>query len=69
MPIKCRPKWGRPVERRRPGVSPALTQRFGDERSKAYMPFNRFSAPEMSALPGASSILSVFTTPSSTTIA
>lgn len=35
----------------------------------AYSDFRRFSAPEISALPGASSMFSVLTTPSSTTIA
>jgi hypothetical protein len=35
----------------------------------SYIDFNKLSAPEISALPGASSTLSVFTTPSSTTMA
>ena len=38
-------------------------------RTVNHIDFSRLSAPEISALPGASSTLSVFTTPSSTTMA
>jgi hypothetical protein len=43
--------------------------RFVLARATPHSPLSKFSAPEMSALPGASSMLSVFTTPSSTTMA
>ena len=48
---------------------PAFAGRGLKLRRKAYRLFSRLSAPETSALPGASSTLSVFTTPSSTTMA
>ena len=46
-----------------------LSQGEGQIATKAYRLFSRLSAPDTSALPGASSTLSVFTTPSSTTMA
>jgi ribonuclease HI len=39
------------------------------DASLAYKPLSMLSAPEISALPGASSTLSIFTTPLSTTMA
>ena len=46
-----------------------LPQGEGSMLEQAYRLFSRLSAPDTSALPGASSTLSVFTTPSSTTMA
>ena len=58
----------RSARRKNKTLSP-LAQEEGQTRSKAYRLLSRLSAPDTSALPGASSTLSVFTTPSSTTMA
>ena len=57
------PAFGRPDDRHRadPGDTSAMIQ-------IGYSAFNKFSAPETSTLPGASSMFSDFTTPSSTTM-